>query len=298
MSLPESFADRELLQQYLADQLLRGRLALVLGAGVSQPFGLPGWQTLVDRLFAETSITPPAGQRPERQADYLRAQFYKRNSAGFLDAVHRALYADTTIDRWTLHGTRSLAALGTIVMACARHGVANVITFNFDDLVELYLEQHGFVAISITKPEHWAENAHIRVYHPHGMLPRRTGVARSETLVLDQLSFAQVLQDEKNPWRQELRGVLRTHTCLFVGLSGDDLHLDALITATAGEHAVLPEQIPFWGVRLTTSDDVAKTLWAERKVATWTVSDYDVSLPDFLMDVCEHAARRAMHLSR
>ena len=47
------------------------------------------------------------------------------------------------LDTWSLRENRTLSAAATMVAAGSRAGVANVITFNFDDLLEYYLEKHG-----------------------------------------------------------------------------------------------------------------------------------------------------------
>ncbi len=289
MTLPESFQDLELLQGYLAQQLRRGRLALVLGAGVSVPFGLPGWEKLVQRMYDAERVSVDPAAKPEQQASALRTNRFARNPTGFVDLVRRSLYQDARTDRWTLHTNPSLSAICTIIMACSRHGVANVITFNFDDLIELYLEQHGHVAGSIVRAGQWAEQQ-VRVYHPHGLLPIREGMVSTEELVLDAQSFMDILQDDMNAWRQELRTILRSHTCLFVGLSGNDFHFGVLLTAAAAEHAVRDEQVPFWGVRFAT-EGADRATWATWKISTWIVEDYHQALPSFLLDVCERAAR-------
>ena len=65
------YEDPAFLNDYLARQLRKGSLAVILGAGASCGFGLPGWETLVDRMFAKSSATKPATLSPEMAAEQL-----------------------------------------------------------------------------------------------------------------------------------------------------------------------------------------------------------------------------------
>jgi hypothetical protein len=123
-----------------------------------------------------------------------------------------------------------LSAIGSLVMSSRRGYVANVVNFNFDDLLEIFLEFHGFVTDSVFKDRHWAGNHDVTIYHPHGFLPLDKRHPSSDDITLGTDDYLTVmLPDARNLWRPLLQTFLRTHTFLHIGLSGKDPNLQSLI---------------------------------------------------------------------
>lgn len=292
MAMHDDFVDRQQLVDYLAAQLVRGRLSLVLGAGISKPFGLPDWQELLNGLFSEQGTRPPS-DTPERQAEYFRLHYYKGDPTGFIDAIRRVLYAKVKTDFATLRANGTLAAISSLVMASSRGSVSDVITFNFDNLLEIFLGYHGFVTSSIFRSLHWSESADVTVYHPHGLVPfdpKQVG-SRQDELILDQSSYSGVVGKAENPWRQTALTVLRRRTCLFIGLSGADNNLDSMLKECRDQHASRAENTAYWGVTFSTADNaVASSIWQDRGVFYNKITDYVQDLPDFLFAICQKAA--------
>lgn len=291
MAQHAAWQDRARLTGYLAEQVAAGRLAFVLGAGVSEPFGLPDWPTLVATLHAEHDMPQPA-TKLERQVELLRQAHYPNDEAGYLNAVHHALYGDRTFDRWTLRANRTLAAVANTARAVARLGAANVVTFNFDDMLERYLRLHGCPSWIITSPGEAAVNRDVKVYHPHGVLPVDPTAPRTP-IVFDQESFSTWRTDAGNAWRQEILAVFRAQLCVFIGLSGEDDNLDQLLVTARDVHFARDNALPYWGVRVVSGTPQDQALWEEgRGISTFTVADYESDLPSLLFDVCEQAAAK------
>ncbi len=285
------FADRDQLTDYLAHQLVHGRMALVLGAGISKPFGLPEWDELILQLFATQGETPPT-DTAKRQAQFFRLKFFKGNVAGFLDELHKVLYANANPDFASLRVKSTLAAIGSLVMASRRGNASDVITFNFDDLLEIYLQYHGFVTASVFRPFHWSQSADVTVYHPHGLLPVDPTQERSDDVVFDQTSFSAIVGKDSDPWRQTALTILRRKTCLFLGLSGRDDNLDSMMNECKEQHASRDENTAYWGITFSTQDNqVARTIWQDRGVFYQQIADYDHDLPGFLFSICQKAAK-------
>jgi hypothetical protein len=262
----------------------------VLGAGISKPFGLPEWGELVQRLFAAQSETPPP-EAPERQAEYFRLKHFEKNPRGFTDAIHKALYVGVSADFAALRANGTLAAIGTMVMASHRGSVSDVVTFNFDNLLELFLGYHGFVTASVFREFHWAQSSDVAIYHPHGLIPFDPNQERSDKPVFDQSSYSAVVGKADSPWRQTILTILRRRTCLFVGLSGRDDNLDSMLQECRDQHASRGENAAYWGVAFSsTDDDVARRIWQNRGVFFNKVVDYDHDLPAFLFAICQKAA--------
>jgi len=295
MSTRDDWEKEPRLIEYLAVQLMRGRLALLLGSGVSTAFNLPMTEELVARLYASKSDYPP-NKKPELQVRDFRSKYFKDDSAGFVGAIRSELYKSVSADFNSLRKNGTLAAIGSLVMASQRGTASKVITFNWDDLLELFLEYHGFVTYSVGQEIHWSETTDVAVLHPHGLIPFHpaTPGSQPDDIVFDQRSFSTIVGNEALPWRQHVLSIMRTHTCLFIGLSGDDQHLDSLLVKCKKEHAITAdsENAGYWGVTFIEEfDEGDATSWDQVRVFYKQVSSYSIGLPEFLLGICQAAVR-------
>src|SRR4051812_18197927 len=93
MKDPNFWADEDKLVQYLGAQLVAGRLALLLGAGVSLSFGLPNWTELISRMSKTAKFAKfKASDNPLRRAQAIKDEKFSGNDAGFSKVVQAALY--------------------------------------------------------------------------------------------------------------------------------------------------------------------------------------------------------------
>jgi len=285
------FRDTKSLAGYLGRQLTRGRLTLVLGAGMSTYFGLPDWKVLIRRLYRLRRAKPPADRDLTGQAEYFRQKYHGDNYRKFVKAVGIALYKVVSLDFARMASHRTLNAVSSVIFASHVAGSPEIITFNWDDILEQYLKYSGLVVCSVTEPTQWGGGADVDVLHPHGFIPFNRNEPPSKKIVFDQLSYTAELSDIASPWRTRLLSNLRTHTCIFLGLSGRDANLDSLLYATCEHHSSRNEGTPFWGVTLSTSRDKALgKQWKERGIYVKHVADYKTDLPNFLYRVCQSAA--------
>jgi len=295
MDTRDDWDNNERLTEYLATQLMRGQLALLMGAGVSTNFGLPLWDELILRLYGSKRKTPPL-KTPELQARDFRTTYFPHDTSGFVDALRKVLYKGVAVDFDSLRKNGTLAAIGSLVMASQRGSASKVITFNWDDLLELFLEYHGFVTSSIGQEIHWVSSVDVAVLHPHGLIPfdPRATATDPEKIVFDQRSFSAIAGNDALPWRQHVLSIMRTHTCLFIGLSGYDQNLDSLLLKCKQEHAIREDgnNTAYWGVTFVEKIDKGDSnAWNEVGVYYKKVSSYSVGLPSFLLGVCQAAVR-------
>lgn len=291
MNLPEDWRNRENLIRHLAEQLVRGRLGIFLGAGVSSFFGLPDWTELVNRMSEALGRSKlPSGADPIARVGALRTECFRNDVPGFLAAVKDALYRDITLDFEKLRKNDTLAAIGSLVMSSKRGSAAKVLTLNYDDLLENYLEFHGFVTTSIWKVAHWANTSDVTVYHPHGFLPLAPDRIQSDEIVLGTKEYLDVMASK---WRPLLESFLRTHTFIYIGLSGNDIHLQSLVHGIADVHAVTEERIRYHTVRFhrsgTEADDIGSVL-EPLGIFTHSISEFD-EIPKLLFGVSQEARR-------
>jgi hypothetical protein len=292
MNMPDSWQHEPSLISYLADQLLAGRLGLFLGAGISNFFDLPDWKTLVSRMaVAAGEDEPDQGFDPIMKAEALRLRHYPDKDR-FKAATKEALYDGRSLDFAAISRNRLLSAIGSLVMASRRGAAAKVITLNFDDLLELYLEFHGFTTATIHDGCHWAAQEDVVVYHPHGFLPLGHD-EDSEDIVLGTTAFHEVMTSEL--WRPILEAALRQHTFLYLGLSGADMHLHSHWTKLQQYHAIAKDRVLYHGVRFTTGqvdDDLGVTTrgWG---LHTHKLASHD-ALPELLFRICQEARAKRM----
>jgi len=293
MNLRDSWENETMLVEYLAQQLIAGRLGLFLGAGVSQFYGLPDWDTLMDRLCKKNGEAFGPKDDAIAKAGYLRANYYRNDRERFKKDLSGALYEDKVLDFATIRQNPTLAAIGALVMSSKRGSAAKVFTLNYDDLLENYLEYHGFTTAIVWSDRHWAHNDDVTIYHPHGFLPLAHR-EESDDVVLGANDYHRIMQSDL--WKPLLRTALRTHTFIYIGLSGTDMHLQHLLEGLAEQHAIADERVAFHTVRFSISGKKDETgpVLETNGVFTHEIVNYD-ALPDFLFRICQ--AARALRVS-
>jgi len=123
----------------LSKLLYDGKLALALGAGVSNFLGFPLWREQVHRICIEhygvSSINKDTTTKELTEAvDEIERDI--NNFENFNDLVKNTLYrnVDYLNDRNVIQN-ELLISLGALMMGSRRGSVNNVITYNFDDVL-------------------------------------------------------------------------------------------------------------------------------------------------------------------
>lgn len=286
MGTADDWGEATQRNEYLAEQLLRGRLALLLGAGISKPFNLPIWKGIVNDLYSRKEDTPPEGTLTY-QAEIFRHRHYQDDQDGFPKAVGDCLYDDAKISFEALRANATLGAIGSLVMASMRGRAGSVVTFNWDNLLEMYLKYHGVVTASIPWERHWNESVDVCVLHPHGLIEYETRKVLGK-LVFDQSSYAIV---QEQAWEPTLMSILYRHTCLLIGLGVTDPHLDSLLFKAKNLNASNEHSTLYWAVNFARNPKPEdRKMWHDRGVYCWSVTDFETDLPRVLFDICQRAA--------
>lgn len=291
---PTSWNDRDFLVWYLSRNLKTGRIALFLGAGVSVDFGLPGWNELVDRMSArvgEAKLGP--NDAPMNRCGAIKKRHFSKDEAGFNTLVKDSLYESADLSFSAIRQSSLLSALGALTMSSKRGSASKVVSFNYDNVLETYLSYHGFSIEAVCSPSHWAVNKDVVVYHPHGFLPLGGALKDSKKIVIGEEDYHQILSSsDQNAWRHQLLSIMSTHTCVYVGLSGDDFHLKNLAYAASQLHPVARERIAYNSVLLHRKGKISRDLDTTLRsygVCPHLFDDY-ADIPDFLLSVCQKAS--------
>jgi hypothetical protein len=254
-------ASSEQLLARLADGYEHEGVSLILGAGVSQTSGLPGWAALLGGLFTPAfreamseplsaadslslaqAIADLSSESPLQTARYLRQAIAERGLA-FEHELSSVLYAKVRRS-----GNSLLEALAHLCVP-SRTGsrVHSVITYNFDDLFEEELRRVVVRPLSIFRDHIRASPDELAVYHVHGYLPRDRSRHPDEDaglLAFSEDAYHQLYADPYH-WTNIVQlNALRERSCIFVGLSLTDPNLRRLLDI-AGRGVTEPRHFGF-----------------------------------------------------
>jgi NAD-dependent SIR2 family protein deacetylase len=212
-----------------------GRLVLVLGAGVSLPSGLDSWQALVEnaakKLFANTAIPDmPTILKASGKSSMAQIRFCESSAelkTGFRVFLVEALYEKYEPTAVNL----TLEALCNLILGLdGRERIADIITYNFDNLLERALEKKvrklglDLSIVPIVSDETYKrakQSNSIRIFHPHGYLPYGVefGAVAKLPIVFSETDYHKNFQDTSY-WANTVQlDMFERNTCLFVGLS-------------------------------------------------------------------------------
>ncbi len=245
--------ERDWYIKQIKDAFTKEDLVLCLGAGVSKDGGIPLWEVLIKKLHiymlnqltkgTELNIEEQKMVRelarnnkmgsPLMQMRYIKAAFQDEE---YYRLVHVALY-----EQGVNTDTELLNAIARISTPQRQYcGVKNIISYNFDDLLERKLEQKDirYHVISCDEDRQMADK--LNIYHVHGYLPseheKRT---KNPNLIFSEEDYHRVYRDSYS-WSNLVQlSALRENTCLFIGSSLTDPNLRRLLDASSrkGEEA-------------------------------------------------------------
>lgn len=219
----------------LRREYVSGTLVLFCGAGISIEAGIPGWNVLLRRLLTRLFRGESSHEHAEAYQDRfagspLIVSQYLKNALGqdYRDTMRRALYADNPDTSNLIEAIRELCRPQR-----ARQSLHSIVTFNFDDLIEVELERHSIANSSIYREGQRALPHELPVYHVHGYLPRSPSEADEHDLVFSEDAYHSQFLDPFSWSNLTQLSHLGNQTCLFVGLSMTDPNLRRLLDVSA-----------------------------------------------------------------
>jgi len=280
------------LRKELAHWLGEGALALVLGAGISYNQNLPLWPELVRRCCktAKVPVRLTNGAPTDKILDKLELVHNRADTEmQYQDWIREALYREVAKYDMRIVNDQWLLALGALLMTSARGSVSQVLTYNFDDLLEAYLEMHGFCIQTVTDLPALLGTSDVTIYHPHGFLPLLSTHHASRHIVFDRASYELRLAESSDPWNERVRDMLVSKVTIFLGLSGND---PCLRTALAWVNAQLPDSrlLGVWLIGDREKDDEEVELLTSRGIAPLYFAEHEL-IPEFLLQICQEAVR-------
>jgi hypothetical protein len=296
----EDLTDAALAGRYIAKLLIRGELALLLGAGVSMSNNLPSWKGLVRNCEKAAGIASPGTSEKDdtRTApEFLDAMEVVRDNLTsdheFLEAVQQGLYTEQQLGDGTYDDTvlqsMLLIAIGALVMPSARGSIPTVITLNFDDLLEWYLRVHGFSVTSVvTLPAYLRSDYDVTVFHPHGFLPLVDSQESSDWLILRHSEFvARLAKTSGEAWPRYLTNLFMTKRLLAIGSSMSDIDIEVQLAQAHKEHP--DEGLPHGFVVGDQIVDAKQKQLLRAGLVPVSLGDR-TEIPGFILGICRQAA--------
>ena len=285
-------ADHKLAVEELGKHLREGSLALILGAGVSKSVGFSNWWELVldVRKLCGLSTDGIDSNTPTEKLLVLAGEAERKfgSQKEYLDAVAKTLYGGRLMyDSEFLRG-KLLIALGALMMGSQRGSVKNVVTYNYDDLLEWYLRMHGFTVNSVPELPYLRDGSDVTIFHQHGFIPLQSDLlSRRTKIIFSKHSYDAYVGANWNPQKELLKSILAERIFIAVGFSTSDPTIGPLLY---GIHELIKESRPsgFWlfgsEKNSTEFDELTR-----HNVAPIYLGNHD-RVPEFLLEVCQAAA--------
>ncbi|MFL5381066.1 MAG: SIR2 family protein [Longimicrobiaceae bacterium] len=298
----EDYIEQNRWIQLVAEHLHHGSLALVLGAGASAGMGLPTWPELVRRCLDGAGVPydpkqlegNPTAERLGLLIDEVEDKYGAQHkySPEYHALVSDALYRDVKLGT-DICQAPLLIALGALLMGSRRGSIREVITFNFDIVLEYYLSLHGYTIQTFDRLPQLQSAADVRIAHINGVLHHAAyPVVTSRQLVFSARSMHKRTATPVEVWKQYFHDLLTTHLVLFVGLSGADpvvFPTLTLVDDTIREKRVTG--IWMFGKDIDADPDspYRKKDFLSRNIVPICKANYN-EIPNDLLEVCRQAA--------
>lgn len=210
--------------------------SIFIGSGVSVSCGMPDWKSLLITMICAKnegieykSIQEKCGFVETIVARYIRDVLYLKDDNAFFKALQNALYS--------LNSQPDSECVKTLKAYILKHNIDNIITYNYDSLLEEALGWERVQPIYDNIPYDKDEKIHI--YHVHGLIPRYG--KELIPFVLDESQYHN-LYNTPFHWSNVVQlNALRSSVCFFIGLSLKDPNLRRLLDA-----AYPPQQNAIW----------------------------------------------------
>lgn len=295
---PSYYKEPETALVLLSDALVKGYLSIFIGSGISKSATdkFPSWKRLVQKCCskAEVSFDDSKGSSNEylrkRMAKFKKA--CKNNEIDYIKTIKECLYDEVEYDLEIMK-TDLLISLGSLVMGSIRGSAKAIFNYNYDDLLEWYLGYHGFKIQIISKFPSVLKTSDITIYHPHGFLPKIIKYQSAETLdkiIITQQDYLGSFK-EVDPWNEIQVSILSCSLSLFVGLSGEDQHVE-LLCHRAFERAQATDGRSIIGYIIlegSIENRDKESDFLSIGLICYYIDDYK-ELPKMLLSICSNAA--------
>ncbi len=241
-TLPASHGafDKEVLRRIdeaksdLSGKINKKQVSLILGAGISVPYNIPSWTSLLDNIFIEQeNLLKTAGyietnifKRVRGFDPLISARYLRKTASGsFESALRKLLYSNLN----TSSTSNLINSIARIISEKGIPYIDTIITYNYDDILETELKKNKIDSKTIINNLEDYNPRLVNVYHVHGYLPRKGQIPKSMNLVLSENDYFTQYKQPYN-WSDLIQiETFRSKTCIFIGLSLTDPNIRRLL---------------------------------------------------------------------
>jgi len=299
----ESYTYIPRAQEFLANQLYQGSLSLFLGAGVSIASGLPSWKSLIHKLIVELNrdrgrvviklpdLTNASADDLQGLAGTIKEEVGSQEE--LVSLLEKVLYFPEMADGFPFELLKSdiLISIGALFAGSKRGHVQEVVTLNYDNILEWMVSINGMVSQTIYDLPQLEGDEDVRIFHPHGFVPHpKYDLQSSDFVILDLDSVNVRLGTPGDIWFEKVRHILRSRLCLFIGLSPTSFKDRALapLLTTVGREVEKDRPLGFWVVSEVLTEPQKKAFLRNNMVPIYLpISE----IPKFLLRICQDAAK-------
>lgn len=280
----------------LAKYLNKGHLGLFLGAGVSFALLLPSWENLVNKCLAQVLPSEPiitGRSTPELKKITSRIKAKFSDERTYLELVKKQLYDGVDFD-FRLAKKEMLIALTSLMVGKNRGNVTDVLTFNFDSIIEWYLRTNGLNVNVITKDHLLTRPADVEILHLHGYLPHdKADGFLSDDIVFTHEDFL-IRERGESYWKVLMNEYFKKRIFLAVGLNPQSICDDIVpYLITLSNDWYFMENIPrrhIYGVAFVTNCDPDQSeLMIKNGVIPCTIGNRD-EIPSAIFTIAQKAS--------
>ena len=196
--------------------------SLIIGNGVSIPFGSDTWKNVSNYLF--DYLYPKYVDNPDKVRLAIGDTTYSCTSISkamideerYYTALHNCIYRKYEKSMLLSKGT----LINEIVASKVKNPLINLITYNYDNFIEMeYYHQTKKDLVSVVSCRKDNKTNEPKIKHVHGFLPYNA-ISRRRSIVLTQEEYYNAYSD--GSWIVETQKKALDGLCLFVGSSMSD----------------------------------------------------------------------------
>lgn len=210
-----------------------GRNTFFLGAGVSMDAKLAGWNCLLENILKPIK-NEPFKHINEANSDAIYS------ACGDSNLIMGRYIAGKNKDAQTFLGERIREVLykdkeeshlvNAICEAIAGGEVDQVITYNYDDLIESKLVSLNAKFSPVSTKSVLLKRGEVPIFHVHGMIPENNDFGKIKPCpVLSEKDYHTLYRDSHNWSNVTQLFALNNTTCFFIGFSMSDPNLRRLL---------------------------------------------------------------------
>lgn len=311
----EDYLEEKDAKAILSRYLNSGVLSLCLGSGASYDMSLPMWNELVYKIYSKIGLSnlkirdtlrKKVNDDKENKFKNLSNEDLKKitesikksigNQSKYFELVKKELYDDVNFD-FSLAKKETLIALSSLIIGKYRGTVKNIMTYNFDSVIEWYLGINGLKCNNITPYEILSDNSDVNIIHIHGFLPQvelEDKYDNSNFLVFSKKEFEDRNLDPQDLWKEIMELFFRQNIFLSVGLSAESIINDICphlrnILKNKYESKSMNRHDPFGFSIIPEFDEEQKEDLIEHGIVPVKISISEI--PSFLFSIVQYAAK-------